>query len=96
MTFIIDTGIQPPIERAIEAYVPDWFRDIFPADADPVTVAKAYAQQIVGEIESPAKVETARKRLLQKWSFLFALSDSDPAAFDHVLQAYCQRLAERE
>jgi hypothetical protein len=95
-TLVIDTGVRSPLETAVKTYVPDWFRDLHDANADALIVAKSYAQHMVGELESPAKIETARKRLIQKWAFLFALADADTAAFDHVLQAYCQRLAERD
>lgn len=81
------------LEWAVNAYVADWFLDACHGMTTR-QIARAYSEQIISEIERPAKPETARKRLLSHWTFLRALAEHDQPAFDHVIQAFADRLAE--
>lgn len=92
-TFTIDTGTEDrtTLDYAVRAYVADWFLDQchgLPVDK----LARAYSEQIISEIETPAKLETARKHMASHWPFLRALAEHDPSAFDHVILAYAQRM----
>lgn len=91
-TFQIDTGVEDrtSLEYAVKTYVADWFQDQCEG-INPAQVARAYSEQIIGEIENPVKVDTARDRLTAHWPFLRALAKHDPSAFDHVILSYAQR-----
>jgi hypothetical protein len=79
------------LDYACANFVADWFLDACHGLTVP-QIARAYSEQIISEIERPVKPETARKRLLSHWGFLRALGEHDPAAFDHVILSFAQRL----
>lgn len=91
MTFQFDTGPTP-----IDAFqgVPDWFRDLMPADAAPEKVMHDYGYHLIGEIKEPKTFKTVRKRILAHWSFLQRLAETHPDVFDELLAAYGERWTE--
>ncbi len=93
MSFVIDLG--PPddrttLEYAVKTYVADWFLDQCHG-LNTHQMARAYSEQIISEIETPVKLDTARDHMASHWSFLFALIKHDPSAFDHIILSYAQR-----
>ena len=92
-SFQIDTGTEDrtSLEYAVKTYIADWFQDECHGFS-PAQLARAYSEQIISEIESPVKLETARKHMIGHWPFLRALATHDPSAFDHVIISYAQRV----
>jgi len=96
MTFTIDTGItedRDSLEFAVKFYIADWFLDLMHG-TEPAQLARAFSEQIISEIEKPVKRDTARKHIIAHWGFVRILALHDPAAFDHILTAYADRVAE--
>ena len=93
MGFQIDTGFAE--RRPIDA-VPDWFRDMHPADAPDEKVLRSYAYHIIGEMKEPKTMATVRKHFLAKWSFIRDVADLEPALFDEILAAYAEQWLARE
>jgi hypothetical protein len=93
MTFTIDTGIEDrtSLEYAVKTYIPDWFLDALDG-YPPDRIARAFSEQIISEIDKPVKLDTARDHLTGHWQFLKALAKHDPAAFDHVITTYAERM----
>ncbi len=93
MTFTIDTGIEDrtSLEYAVKTYIPDWFLDALDG-YPPERIARAFSEQIISEIDKPVKLDTARDHLTGHWQFLKALAKHDPAAFDHVITTYAERM----
>jgi acyl-CoA synthetase (NDP forming) len=93
MTFIIDTGTpedRTTLEYAVRNYVADWFQDQC-LGLTPQQTARAYSEQIISEVQTPVKADTARKHLVSHWQFLRSLAEHDPAAFDHIILSYAER-----
>lgn len=96
MTLIIDTGPtedHDSLEYAVRAYLPDWFTDLMHG-TEPAQMARAFSEQIISEIEKPVKPDTAYKHLIAHWGFVRVLALHDRPAFDHILTAYADRVAE--
>ncbi len=93
MTFIIDTGVtedRTTLDYAVRTYIADWFQDQCHG-LTPAQMARAYSEQIISEVQTPVKMDTARKHLVSHWQFLRSLAEHDPAAFDHVILSYADR-----
>lgn len=75
----------------ITDYIPDWFKDQFPADTTPEKLAHDFAYHMIWQTKQPKKTETARKHLLAQWRFLFLLAKQDGAIFDEVLISFVER-----
>ena len=93
MTFVIDTGTEDrtTLEYAVNTFIADWFLDQCHG-LTPKQMARAYSEQIISEIETPVKLDTARDHMAGHWPFLRALAKHDTSAFDHVILAYAQRM----
>lgn len=86
MAILIDTGAPDVL-----AFIPNWFRDLQPADAPPDRIAHDFAYHLIGDMTNPKTFKTVRKHLLQNWSFLHELAEMHPDVFDEVLQAFVER-----
>lgn len=92
MTFRIDTGA-PDVPPA-SAFAADWLRDSLPENASDASIASATAYALIGELRAYRSAKWMRRKLLENWQFLLALSAEDPATFDAVLTEYAERLTE--
>lgn len=88
-TFTIDTGHSAPFDPL--SLIPDWFRDIYPADADPSRVIHDFGYHLIGQTTNPRKLETVRKHTLANWRFLQSLAETHPGVFDEFICAYAER-----
>ncbi len=93
MAFEIDTGVEDrnSLEYAVKTFIADWFLDQCHGLSD-AQMMRAYSEQVISEIDKPVKSETALKHLVSHWQFLRALAIHDPAAFDHVILSYAERV----
>ncbi len=93
MAFEIDTGVEDrnSLEYAVKTYIADWFLDQCNGLND-AQMMRAYSEQVISEIDKPVKLDTARDHMTGHWQFLKALAKHDPAAFDHVILSYAERV----
>jgi hypothetical protein len=89
----IDTGIEDrnSLEYAVKTFIADWFLDMSHGLGN-AKIMRAYSEQVISEIDKPVKLDTARKHMIAHWQFLKALAEHDPAAFDHVILSYADRV----
>ena len=92
MTFHIDTGA--PDSLPASAFASDWLRDTLTEHASDASIASATAYALIGELRGYRSAQWMRRKLLENWQFLQALSAEDPATFDAVLSEYAERLTE--
>lgn len=92
MTIVIDTGTE--FDPLVDA-CPDWLRDMLPDHASRDDLIRAQVEQLVGEMQQPAKAETIHKRIAAKREFVFALIDHDPEAFCWIMTEYTEAYAAR-
>lgn len=86
--FVIDTGVDAFDLRWL---VPDWFRDIKPADISVDQLFHDYAYHIIGAMGGPVKMATVRDHTLAQWRFLRELAVMHPEIFDEILCRYAER-----
>jgi len=89
---MIELDENTTFDDPITNYLPDWFKDQFPADETPERLAHDFAYHMIWQMQQPKKTETVRKHMLAQWRFLRLLAEQDGDLFDEVLTAFVERL----
>lgn len=89
MGLVIDTGLS---EADPLALVPDWLLDQFAEPYDRPRILRAYAEHLVGKMDTLTMPHAMRKQIGIAWRFLNHIRDADPASFDWILTEYVEAI----
>lgn len=89
MTFTIDAGDTSEAARLL----PDWFLDQHHGEPEDATLRR-YAYHVIGEINRPARMDTARKHMLANLQYLIWAANNAPGHFDEIIVAYAEKALE--
>ena len=89
---IIDTGTdyRPKLQLNHAIAIMDGINDSLPADATQEQRDAAVIASVLSALRTPRRIETVRRKLVQRWPLIAPLAYTEPDQFDAILLEYAE------